>query len=99
MKLNARDIVWTEKNYHIMVTNQCATTGGCWCPAEAVSFLRFIGINVVYSDNYETGYAAAGCFWIPTLKPLPMSPFIQGAYQAFKNLPATSIYKNKLEKN
>lgn len=89
VELEEGDIVWSgtnggqsgEKVYHIKFVSRFNTkTGnsGCWCPKEAVSFLRSIGITVDVSRSYNSGFSAKGCRFNDF--PSPMSYHILEAY-------------------
>lgn len=101
------DIVWSGKNgghnggsdYHIRFLNYRGADrlAGCWCPAEAVEFLRAIGVHIIKTKTYSSGYEACGCLWSGFIEPL--TPSIQGAYQAFcvNNKIPNKLFKDRLE--
>jgi hypothetical protein len=75
---------WEISDYSIVFSDKNDMTSsysGCWCPEEAVEFLRYHGINVHRSKGYSSGWSAPGCFWKPNKQ--PRSPHLEASWQVY----------------
>lgn len=79
------DVVWSgidrdfekEMPYRIVLEHPGSKGTGCWCPKEAIPFLKMIGIHVYLSEHYSSGYGASGCFFYSGYEPISPHLLIQ----------------------